>query len=343
MATLGAGRLPTLAAVMAAGVAAVDSVPAQDVSLNYESLSSLEEPLATEFGDVTVVLSGLLDTSLTYDSHVNDTDAGLLGNLQLSALTQTSNRWRVGMTYFGQFAVDETPGTDSEERYSDNAALSAGGVWGTALGGNVSGVVREQTRRLRGAGNASLAFDDSFGDVADRGGGYVGRFGPWIVATVLDGDGHFELGAMFQRPAGDKDYRLTVRTSEGDYTAADESRRYDTRAGAVVGEIVYGSTSLDVGMGLERLSSSGREIDRWYVSSGVRTKAGVASLSVEGHYGRVAGVGEVSTALGVQYDLARGLSVNLGLNHAKAKVAFDGVDLVDTVERQVVLSLRYSF
>ena len=332
-----------LAAAMAAGMAAVESAPAQDVSLNYESLSSLEEPIATEIGDVTFVLTGILDTSLTFDSDTDDTDAGLLGNFQVSALTQTSNRWRVGLAYFGQYASGKTSDSESEDRYSDNAALSVGGVWGTVLGGDVSGVVREQTRRRRSAGNASLAFDDALGELADRGGGYVGRFGPWVVSTVLDEDGNFDLGATFQRPAGDKDYRLTLRTTEGVYAAADGARRFDTRAVGVVGEFTYGSTSFDAGTGLEQLSSNGREPDRWYVSSGIRTKTGMVSLSVEGHYGRVEGEDEISAALGLQYDLARGLSANLGLNYSKARIALDDARLVDTRESQAVLSFRYSF
>ena len=337
-------RLSLLGVVVITAMAVTRPTAAQDISLNYESLSSLEEPLATEIGDVTFSLTGLVDTSLTRDTE--DDDAGgadLLGNFQLGALTQLSNRWRVGLTYFGQYATDDAPGSGSDDTYTDNAALSVGGVWGTVLGGDVSGVVREQTRRLRGAGNAALAFDDVLGALEDRGGGYVGRFGPWVVGTVADGDGSFDLGATFQRPAGNKDYRLTLRATDGVYTAADGSGRFDTRAGGVVGEIIYGSMSFDAGAGYERLSSNGRDADRWYVSSGVRTKTGVVSLSVEGHLGRIEGEDEVSAAFGLQYDVARGLSANLGLNYAKASVMLDGARFVDTRDSMAVLSLRYSF
>ena len=54
-------------------------------------------------------------------------------------------------------STDADSNAGSDERYADNVALSVGGVWGTVLGGNVSGVVREQTRRRRGAGNGTLA------------------------------------------------------------------------------------------------------------------------------------------------------------------------------------------
>ena len=337
-------RFPVLVTVLAAGIATTGSAAAQDISLNYESLSSMEEPLAVEIGDTTFVLTGLVDASSSHDAHDDDAGGGdLIANFQLGALTQLPNRWRLGLTWFGQYSTDADSDAGSDERYTDNVALSVGGVWGTVLGGNVSGVVREQTRRRRGAGNGSLAFDDGLGELADRGGGYVGRFGPWVTSAVVDEDGNFDLGTMFQRPAGNKDYRLTVRATEGVYTAADGSRRFDTRAAGVVGEVIYGSTSFDVGAGYERLSSSGPDADRWYVSSGVRTKSGVVSASIEGHYGRIEGEDEVSAALGLQYDVARGLSVNLGLNRASAQVTLDGATLVDTRETRIVLSLRYSF
>ena len=344
---MAAPRTPTLAVIavaMAAGIAGAHPAGAQEVSLNYESLSSLEEPLATEVGDVTLVLTGLVDAALIRSTgNVNDTDAGLVGNFQVGALTQLPNRWRVGLTYFGQYAAGEPVDVDRDDRYSDNAAVSVGGSWGTVLAGDISGVVREQTRRRRGAGNASLAFDDALGELADRGGGYTGRFGPWVVGTVADEDGNFDAGAQFQRPAGDKDYRLTLRTTRGVYTAADGSRRFDTGAGGIVGEIIHGSTSFDAGVGRERFSSSGPDAGRWYVSTGVRRKTGMVSLSLEGHFGRIEGQDELSVAVGLQYDLARGLSANLGLNHAEARLTLDGARFVDTRETSGVLSLRYSF
>ena len=330
---------------MAVGIAAtVGPAAALDISLNYESLSSLEEPLATEIGDMTLVLTGLLDTPLTLDPDNDDAaGAGFIGNFQINALTQLPNRWRVDLAYFGQYASGRTSVSGPRDMYTDNAALSLGGAWGAALGGNVSGIVRERTRRPRGAGNASLAFDDVLGGLEDWGGGYVGRFGPWVVAAIVDEDANFDLGAMFQRPIGTKDYRLTTRVTEGVYTPAGGSVRFDTRAVGAVGEFIYGSTSFDIGVGYERFSSNGPNTGRWHVSSGVRTKTGVLSLSLEGHYGRIEGEEEMSAALGVQYDLARGLSANLGLNHAEAGVNLGDAGFLDTGETKAVFSLRYSF
>ena len=317
---------------------------AQDISLNYESLSSLEDPLATEIGDMTFVLTGLLDTPLVLDlEDDNATAAEFIGNVQIDVRTQLPNRWRVGLTYFGQHASDRTFASGSGDGYTDNIALSVGSFWGTVLVGNISGVVREQTRRLRGAGNASLALDDVYGGPEDDGGSYLVRFGPWVFSALVDEDENFDFGAVYQRPTGTRDYRLSARYTDSEYTPAGGSRTFSTTAFSGVGEIIYGSTQWDLGAGYERFTSSGLEADRWYVSTGVRTKAGVLSLSAEGHYGQIESEDEVSASLGLQYDLARGLSTNLGLNYAEAKVSRDGVSIVDTKEKKAIVSMRYSF
>ena len=317
---------------------------AQEFSLNYESLSSLEEPLATEIGDITLVLTGLLDTSLSDRSeHDEAPDAALIGNAQVAALAQLPNSWRVSLTYFGQYATDAAIGLRSDEQFIDNGAVSVASAWGTLLIGDVSGIVREQTRRRRGAGNGILAFDDVLGHLDDPGAGYHGRFGPWVVSTVVDRDANIDVGASFQRPAGNRDFRITFRATDAAYRAADGSGRFDTRAVAAVAEMIYGSTTYDAGVGFERLSSAARRADRWFLSAGARTKAGVVGISIGAHVGRIEGQDEFSIAVGLQYDIARGLSANLGLNHARADVSINGAPLMELDESEAVVSIRYSF
>ena len=337
-------RLRSFAALAAACMASAGAAAEQDVSLNYERLSSLEKPLAAEVGDVTIALTGLLDTRMTVGSADDDDDgADFAGNFELRASTQLPNRWRLGLTYFGQYATGASTRSDPDDAYEDNAAVSLGSAWGTALVGDVSGVVREQTRRLRGVGNGFLAFDNFLGERRERAGAYVGRFGPWVASIVVDKDGDVDAGAMFQRPAGDKDWRFTIRAAEGTYRTADGSNRFDANGVGVIGELIHGGTAFDMGVGHERLTSHALGAERWYVSAGVRTKTGVVSVSLEGHYGRIEGEEEVSAALGLQYDLARGLSANLGLNHASARVSLGGIRLVDTRYTAAALSLRYSY
>ena len=96
-------------------------------------------------------------------------------------------------------------------------------------------------------------------------------------------------------------------------------------------------------MSYERLESHGLNVDRWYVSTGVRKKIGVLTVSAEGHYGQIANGDEASAALGVQYDVARGLSANLGLNYVETQVSRGNTVVTDTKGSTATLSLRYSF
>ena len=339
------GFPPAMLAVMVAHLALVSApVVSQTRAHNYDSLSFLEERLATEVGDVTFRLNGLLESPVMVELDSDEAmESEFIGNFDLTAGTQLPNRWRVRLTYLGQYATQPLYNGEVTEGYGENALLSIGGAWGTMLVGNVSGVVREQTRRLRGLGGRSLAFDDVLGLPGERSVGYVGRFGPWVMSTVVDEEAGFDLGATFQRPLGNKDYRLTARYVESTYAPSNESLLFDTQAIVVVGEFIYGATLFDLSMGLERFSSDGPTTDRSYLSSGVRTKIGAIGLFVEGHYGRIESEEVTSATLGFEYDLARGLAATWGVHYANAVVNVAGVNLLDARGKQFVFSLLYGF
>ncbi|WP_156472050.1 hypothetical protein [Sphingorhabdus sp. M41] len=322
------------AIVMTAG-----SAQAQ-ISLNYDNLSSFEEPLAFEIGEATVLVGGIVDVpvKLTVDDSVfdGDVDVSVVTNLDINVEMQLANRWNVGVSYFGQY-------DENRRDYEDNVAGFIRTSWGSLIGGNVNGLVREATRRRRAVGNSNLVFDDFYGRTNQWGGGYSGRFGPTTLTGIVDGDGHFELGAQFQRPIGRKDYRFTTRVAKARYLAADDVTHFATIGAGVVGEFVYGSSLFDIGLGYENLQAGTIDIDRWYVSGGAQTKIGVLSLSAAGHYGELDGTPESSASLGVRYDIARGLSTNLGVNARKAEIARDGVSIVDEDETSATASVRYSF
>jgi hypothetical protein len=318
---------------------AADPASAQ-VSLNYDNLSSLEEPLAFEIGEATVLVGGVVDVPVTLalDDGIfhDDVDVSLVTNLDINIEMQLANRWNVGVAYFGQY-------DENSDDYVDNVAGFVRTSWGSLIGGNVNGLVREATRRRRGVGNANLAFDDFYGRTNQWGGGYSGRFGPTTLTGIVDDEGHFELGAQFQRPIGRKDYRLTTRVARARYLAADGLTDFATIGAGAVGEFVYGSSLFDLGFGYENLQAGTIDLDRWYVSGGAQTKIGVLSLSAAGHYGELDGTSESSASLGIRYDIARGLSTNLGVNARKAQIARDGVSVVDEDETSATASVRYSF
>ncbi len=329
--------------LLLSGFGLAGSAMAQGVSLNYDRLAFIEEPLAVEVGDITFSASALFDVPLTFDleeSGGDVTNIDLFGSFQVNVETQLANRWTVGASYFGEYLTG-APGSD----YVDRGAAFIGGSWGTFVVGNVSGLVREETRRLRGVGNGFLAFDDFLGGLSDVSFGYAGRFGPTRLSTIVDEDGNFEIGATFQRPIGNKDYRFTARYSDSESVGLDGLIAFTSRGGAGVVEFIYGSSLFDLGVGYERLGLAGTSFDenRWYTSAGARHKVGGITVSAEGHYGELGGQSEVSAALGAALDIARGLSLNFGLNYSDADVDILAAQLISIEETKAIISLRYGF
>lgn len=309
----------------------------QAVNLNYDSLSSLEQPLAVELGDTTLVLSGLVDLPGFVDLQGNaDTETSLRSNLQITAETQLANSLTLGAGYFGSYD------NDAQDAYSDNLALFIGGVWGTLSIGDVTGVVGEETRRNRGAGNAVLSYANFMGRLADEGIAYIGRFGPSRISANIDQDSNIEIGWMFQRPIGNKDYRFSARLLSGETTLGDNIT-FDSLGAGGVAELTFGSSMFDIGMGYETLESQNLDLDRWFIASGVNHKVGRWTFSAEAQFGEIDNQHERSYAIGMICDIARGLSLNLGINNRDSNIATDGVTIRQDDSTEGVFSLRYSF
>lgn len=326
----------------------VCALPALGLGINYERLSALEEPLAVNIGGWTATVVGLVDLGASTDLH-GEADPGLAltANGTVAVERQLRNRWTVRVAYFGQIEADTPLGNGfgtGQRSYTDTVLASVGSTWGTVVVGNASGLVREETRRRRGAGNAALAYDASLAELDDWGAGYRGRYGPVTVTSVIDENGDFDLGAVYQRPVREKDYRVSARYTNGTYRAADDTRELDVQGGGLVGEVIYGSLTLDAGVGYDRLDTRGIGADRAYVSAGAQKKWGAVTLSAEGHYGQIDGQTERAASLGARYDVARGLSVNLGVDYVDSDVVIDGVAVTDDDEVITATgSVRYEF
>lgn len=312
-------------------------MPALAVNLNYESLSSLEEPLAFDYQDITFSVTGLVDAAVAYQEQNDSSDSLVFGNFQISAETQLANSWTLGAAYFGEYSESQ------DDDYSDNAALYLGGVWGLGSVGNVTGLVREQTRRLRGVGNAELNFDDQLGELGDYGAAYIGRFGPAQFLATFDEDSNFEIGSTYQRPIDNKDYRFSLRYRESQYTPDNSVVTFDSKAFGFVSELTYGSTIFDLGLGAEQLTRGSFSADRKYLSFGASRKIGLFTFSGEAHFGDIEGQKETSYAAGLKVDIARGMSLNFGLNHSDADINLSGFSLLEEDDTKATMSLRYSF
>lgn len=330
----------SLAATATALIALAPAAHAGDVALNYDDLSSLEEPLAIPLGNATLSLTGLVDAplrlNLDADNVFESRDVSVTANFQAGLETQLSNRWTVGATYFGQY-------DERVDRYTDNMVGYVKTSWGTLIGGNISGFAREETRRRRGYGNAALGFDDFMGQIANWGGAYRLRTGPLSTTILVDEDGNFEVGTAFQRPLGMNDVRLTARARHAKVRNALGQRRFYSNGAGLVGELAYGSSLYDLGVGVERLQGQGLDLYRWFASGGARTKMGSWLLSAEGHYGEIEGQSEVAAAAGLGYTIARGMTANLGINYRDADVIVRGINVLNASEKSATASMRYSF
>lgn len=315
---------------------------------SYESLNALEAPVSTEFAGFTFELRGRLDSVGSYSFENNGTpDNRFVGTHRITAEKQLPNRFTVGAQFTGRH---EDIGDDNVD-YKGRVRGFVGGSWGSIIGGNVQDVVYEDTRRFRGAGRfvgngtreENLHGDGALGRLADWGGGYQGRYGPTTVSAIVDEDSNYDLGIKFQRPIGNKDYRLTARHNTGSVTAADGMTEFDTKAVTGVAEYVYGSTRYDVSGGYEQLESGAIEADRWFTSAGITTKVGVLSLTGEALYGETDGQPETSAVLAARYDITRGLSATAAVDYQDRQINLGGVNFIDAKDTRILAGLSYGF
>ena len=326
--------------------------------MKYADLSVLEEPLAVKLGRVTLTFSGTVVLAGQHDfvtAHsVTGDDAKLAANGQVEIQEKFSNRVTAGLLYYGQYTSD--PGlynsvcgaycntySGGNRTYNNYFVAYARTSWGTFMGGDVGNVVRNDTRRRPGYGETSLQGDDFLGQMSRWGGAYQVRFGPTVSSVVVDQDGNFEVGSSYQRPFGTHDVRLTGRFRDSEVHLADGLGNLRSIGAGVVGDLTYGSSIVDLGLGYERLTGRGLALDRWFASGGARAKLGLLQISAEGRYGQIDGSAERAASLGLAYALARGLSLNLGLNYSDANVVRNTVTILTPNTKSATASVRYGF
>ncbi|MCH2189465.1 MAG: hypothetical protein MK188_00890 [Gammaproteobacteria bacterium] len=311
---------------------------AHSLDLNYEGLSKFEEPIATHIADTTFTLSSISD--IRFDlSNERDNIESVSSVFQLGAETQLDNSWTLGAAYLGVLDSEDMEG----DHYTDNVAIYLSSSWGSVSLGNVTGEVRENTRRKRGVGNANLNLDNSFGSLSDYGVSYTVRLGPSQIFTLADQDGNIEVGAGYQRPLGNKDYRFSIRFRNTEsIQIAEQSFDIESESGILTAEMTYGDLVIDASIGLESLSFDQLTANRKFIALGATRKIGTWSGSVEAYFGELEDGSSNAYSIGLSKDLARGFSLNLGINHQDQSfdiVAFDPINLNDTT---ATISLRYS-
>lgn len=340
----------TLLLVGVALMLSAHSSVAERFSLNYDRLSAIEGPIALEIGDITFTLSGSIDLESLTRTNDDDTMNNLYGTVELSFNTQLPNRWRVQGLVLGEASTASNPRRFIDDfDYVKRLALFVSGTWGRFLMGDLHSLIRGDTRRISNAGDSFLYFDDFLGKLEQRNGGYRGRYGPWIVSAVFDQDSDFECGIVSQRPIGNKDFRFSLRTMKGTYEPPTKAGIFAKQGVLSVGEMIYGSTIFDVSLGYEELvpitpQLGGASVQtRTFMSQGVLTKRGMVSASFETYFGELGGERELSASIGVQYDLARGMSANFGWNYWNTHSPYRSVESSNNRDTEITFSLQYDF
>ena len=312
---------------------------AQAPALNPDSLSFFEEPLAFQFFGFTVTYNQLVDVPVVFDFTDDHESIYPRTVFQGTIERQLPNAITVGATYLGVYDRIE------DDEYEDRWAAFASSVWGRLSVGEVNETVREATRRWRGTGNADLEFDDVLGTLLedDFGAAYHVRLAAYTLNAAVDEDGNSDFGITYERPNKYADIRFTGRLTFSEYWSLDDTTLFDTFATGFVTQVEYGSFAADVGLGFERLESTFASGDRYYVSAGVHYKVRRLTVSAEGHWGEIDDQSEKSAALGLRYDIARGLSANLGYNYAKSIAAISGIPVLDVDISELIASMRYEF
>ncbi len=321
------------------GFSGLPGASAQGAGLNPDTLSFFEQPLAFQLFGFTVNYNQLFDLPAVHDFKADDSDLHPRTNFRANIERQLPNALTIGATYFGSYDDKET------DEYEDRWAVYGSGVWGRLSGGEVNGSVREATRRWRGTGNAGLEFDDVLGALAedDLGLAYHLRLSAYTLNIGVDEDGNTDFGVTYERPHKTIDIRWTGRFTNSQVKSLDAGTVFNTYAGGFVGQIEYGSLAADVGLGYEHFDAALADGSRMFLSAGLHYKIRKLTLSAEGHVGEIDGDSEKSAAFGLRYDLARGLSLNLGYNYADSDAAIDGTAIQSVDKSEFIGSVRYEF
>jgi len=306
----------------------------QSLPINYDNLSFFEEPLAVELGPANLSTNILIDQSVQYNTSTDDDIYNTRVNADLSLEAQLPTSQQIGVNYFVSY--DRLADNNENDEYTDNVAVFISDEWGTLAGGNVTQSVREKTRRKKGFGNANLAGDDFIGALDEAGGYYSVRYNAYEISAAADQEGRAEIGASFEQPIGKSVYFASARLRKGDTTETEDTIDADTYGGAIVGQYTYASFLIAAQAGYEALdkNDASDKDDHVFGSIGTQYKYGAYRVSAEGSIGRYDGEDRRAVALGSMLEIARGASLNFGVNYEYAN---------DDDTTTSIASLRYEF
>ncbi len=333
--------------ILSAGTCLIAPATAQadnpKFGINYDGISFLEEPLARELGPVTVSTRALIDQSIEYDTTDEKDTYNTRVNADIRLETQLPNTWQIGAQYFIDF--NRLNGSD-REKYEDDIVFFLSDELGTVAVGNVTNAVFENTRRMRAVGHGNLTNNAFLGNLDATGGFYSVRFNSYVFSLTGDQEGRAEGALSYERNVGKYNILLSTRVRKGEVSENGDienvgsnvvtSDTGDTYGAAAVGSFRYSSFMFDGEVGYETIDTDqgSDKNDHPFASVGVSYKVRALSVSAEGGISQYDDQDLRSVALGGRYDIARGLSFNMGVNYTFVE---------DNDKTKAIGSFRYEF
>lgn len=336
-----------LTLILSAGTCLITPATAQadnpKFGVNYDGISFLEEPLARELGSVTLSTRALIDQSIEYDTTDEKDRYNTRVNADIRLETQLPNTWQAGVQYFIDF---NRLNGNNREKYEDGLVLFLSDELGTVAVGNVTNAVVENTRRMRSVGHGSLANRAFFGNLDETGGFYSVRLNSYVFSLTGDQEGRAEGAVSYERNVGKYNILLSTRVRKGEVSEnrnienvgnnAVISESGDTFGAAAGGSFRYSSFMFDGEVGYETVDTDqgNDKNDHPFASVGISYKVRALSVSAEGGISQYDDQDLRSVALGGRYDIARGLSFNMGVNYTFVE---------DNDKTKAIGSFRYEF
>ncbi|MEM6407435.1 MAG: hypothetical protein AAF700_03350 [Pseudomonadota bacterium] len=320
------------ATLIAAGATLPYAAQAQaQALLTYDDLSFVEEGLATDLGGAVLSFQGLLDQRYLVEPDDAAERSRSLAQARLRLEGELANGWTLGAEYLGIFTYQGTG--VSQHRF----AVFTGGGWGQLSFGDVTAKLENAVSRGHGVGNASLAFSRGFGGLSLTGAHYMQTINAYQIHVAVDEYENAQVGLVYEAPVAAGAWTWGARAGTGLLQERSAGIGFgDTRELAAFAGYTRGAFSVGAELGTQDITLDGAAASQSqdFASIGLKYKAGRSSFSMELGHAEFNAVDYEAVALGYRYDIARGLSVNVGANYLD-----NDVDSTWTVP----LSIRYEF
>jgi len=299
--------------------------------INYDRISFFNRPVAYPTNYGTLSVNFLLDAS--YQSENNE--ASRFDNLQNVSRVlyehQLANDWDIGASY--EFDYNAERG----DRVIDEFQFFALDQWGFASIGNMASQVFDRSKRQPARGLLGIT-DDNFSLTLDEYGGFyqwASADTKWMIA--VDSAGSTESAVVYNKPIGTVDYMVSARISVVDLETENAQGVDRGRGVALVAQARRGRWLVDAQYLQENLElvDGDTAFDLAAVSAGVhydfnRLKISLTAISRQNTLQNR----QRSVAMGLRYNLARGLSVNAGARVSDSELFPENF-------RSLAVSLRY--